>query len=99
MTAHADRDEMHALRELAASAEGLKLDLQSACENLSLAALRIRTMETEMQRRTHELRDVTIHRDRLLAEKEQVWGSVVAREERPEQLGQLPRDPGSEVEC
>lgn len=95
MSTHADRDEMTALRELAASAEGLKLDLASALENLRLASLKIRELETDLQAKAREVRDITAHRDRLLVEKEQFWGSVVARESRPNEMGKLRGSGGS----
>lgn len=78
MSTHADRDEMQALREIAAHAEGLKLDLASATENLSLAAVRIRDQETEIQRLNREVQ-------KLRGEKDIAWGRVMSRRPDPTQ--------------
>jgi chromosome segregation ATPase len=79
VSTHADRDEVHALRELAGMAGGLQEDLRTVRAELEAARLRIREQDTELQRLGRKLTEVTVHRDRLLSEKEQTWGQVLHR--------------------
>ena len=91
--------DMDELRELRLRVQGADADRIAIEEQLRQAKVTIRELETDLQAKTREIRDLTIHRDRLLTEKEQVWGSVVAREERPKRLGELPRDQGGDTQC